>query len=216
MNLYPGPSIDVGVTRTPQSPEHAAGPQHTAPDIRTALAGDRVAAVLEELSREELRILGDLLLSEFNRRAAAPGSDIEPLLIGWAAKIRRFGTERAQERLLDLLRQDSAELHSQGLSDFTAPVTRLVFATYDNDRDPVCWDDSADAWHEGIADTTEVDYVGTPVVEALRDYSSYTDPVAGARLVVDLVRGAFEVLAPGELLKSDTPVPAKAGGSSPG
>ncbi|MCL3998974.1 hypothetical protein [Streptomyces lavenduligriseus] len=101
---------------------------------------------------------------------------------------RRFA--RVEARLLAVLRADSAVLHRDGLTQHCEPVTRVTFSTYDNDYDPVCWGVNATARHESGA-KTPVDYGGTDVEHALRDYSSFTFPVAGSRLVVDLNTGQF-------------------------
>ncbi|MFD7919709.1 hypothetical protein ACFV3R_10830 [Streptomyces sp. NPDC059740] len=103
---------------------------------------------------------------------------------------RRFA--RVETRLLAALRADSALLHRDGLTDHAEPVTLVTFSTHDNDYDPVCWDLNAVARHESGA-KTPVDYGGTDVEGVLRDYSSFTCPVAGSRLVVDLNTGQFTV-----------------------
>ncbi|WP_328373487.1 hypothetical protein OG800_50395 (plasmid) [Streptomyces sp. NBC_00445] len=61
----------------------------------------------------------------------------------------------------------------------------------------MCWDDNAVARHTTGA-TTKVDFAGTDVEQTLRDYSSFTGPVEGTRLVVDLVTGQFSVRGAGE------------------
>ncbi|MEV5043644.1 hypothetical protein AB0N20_02820 [Streptomyces griseoincarnatus] len=108
---------------------------------------------------------------------------------------RRVSTRRfaqVEARLLAALRADSAVLHRDGLTDHSEPVTHVTFSTHDNDYDPVCWGDNAVARHESGA-KTPVDYGGTDVEHALRDYSSFTCPIAGSRLVVDLNTGQFTV-----------------------
>lgn len=114
-----------------------------------------------------------------------------------AARIRTRRIAQVRARLLAALRQDSAELHRNGLTDCPEPVTRIRFSTHNNDYDPISWDDNALVWHQTGA-TTRVDYAGTDVVPALRDYSSLTDPVEGTRLVVDLSTGHFDVRGPWE------------------
>ncbi|MEU5137748.1 hypothetical protein [Streptomyces californicus] len=111
-------------------------------------------------------------------------------LLAAAGRIESLCTERARRHLLELLRADSATLHSEGLTDCPAPVTRVRFTTCSDDYNPVCWDDNAVVQHT-TGETTEVDYVGTPVEDALRDYSSFTDPGDGDRLIVDLTTGEF-------------------------
>ncbi|WP_024126829.1 MULTISPECIES: hypothetical protein [unclassified Streptomyces] len=103
---------------------------------------------------------------------------------------RRFA--RVEVRLLAALRADSAVLHREGLTDHSEPVTHVTFSTHDNDYDPVCWSVNAAARHKSGA-KTPVDYGGTDIEHALRDYSSFTCPVAGSRLVVDLNTGQFTV-----------------------
>ncbi|MFE0777011.1 hypothetical protein [Streptomyces sp. NPDC058861] len=103
---------------------------------------------------------------------------------------RRFA--RVEVQLLAALRADSAALHRDGLTDHPEPVTHITFSTHDNDYDPVCWDLNAVTRHESGA-KTPVDYSGTDVEGVLRDYSSFTSPVAGSRLVVDLSTGQFTV-----------------------
>ncbi|TGA92813.1 hypothetical protein [Streptomyces sp. MZ04] len=112
-----------------------------------------------------------------------------------ATRIRTRRIAKVQARLLAALREDSTELHRNGLTDCPEPVTRIRFTTHNND--PVCWDDNALVWHQTGA-TTRVDYAGTDVERALRDYSSFTDPVEGTRLVVDLSTGQFDVRGPWE------------------
>ncbi|MFJ5850858.1 hypothetical protein [Streptomyces sp. NPDC092903] len=114
-------------------------------------------------------------------------------LLAAARHIDALCTERARVHLLELLRADSATLHSEGLTDCPAPVTQVRFTTSSDDYNPVCWDDNAVVLHTTGA-TTQVDYVDTPVESALRDYSSFTDPGDGARLVVNLTTGEFAVL----------------------
>ncbi|MEV7465495.1 hypothetical protein AB0O20_03130 [Streptomyces kronopolitis] len=108
---------------------------------------------------------------------------------------RRISTRRVvrvEARLLAALRADCAVLHRDGLTDHAEPVALVTFSTLDNDYDPVCWDLNAVARHQSGA-KTPVDYGGTDVEGALRDYSSFTCPVAGSRLVVDLSTGRFTV-----------------------
>lgn len=111
-------------------------------------------------------------------------------LLAATGHINALCTERARVHLLELLRADSATLHSEGLTDCPAPVTQVRFTTSNDDYNPVCWDDNAVVRHTTGA-TTQVDYVDTPVESALRDYSSFTDPGDGARLVVNLTTGEF-------------------------
>ncbi|MEU8542922.1 hypothetical protein AB0C52_23550 [Streptomyces sp. NPDC048717] len=103
---------------------------------------------------------------------------------------RRFA--RVEARLLAALRKDSVVLHRDGLTNHAEPVTLVTFSTLDNDYDPVSWDVNAVARHQSGA-TTLVDYGGTDAEDALRDYSGFTCPVAGSRLVVDLRTGQFAV-----------------------
>ncbi|MGW1159358.1 hypothetical protein ACWD48_14255 [Streptomyces sp. NPDC002519] len=109
-----------------------------------------------------------------------------------ARRISSRRVVRVEARLLAALRADSAVLHREGLTDHAEPVTLVTFSTLDNDYDPVCWDVNAAARNQSGA-KTPVDYGGTDVEGALRDYSSFTCPVAGSRLVVDLNTGRFTV-----------------------
>lgn len=121
----------------------------------------------------------------------------EDQLAKLAARIHTRRLAQVEARLLAALRAESAELHRNGFTDCPEPVTRVRFGTHNNDYDPVAWDDNATVWHRSGA-RTRIDYAGTDVESPLRDYSTFTDPVEGNRLVVDLDTGRFEVRGPWE------------------
>ncbi|MFI5986900.1 hypothetical protein ACIBEA_39315 [Streptomyces sp. NPDC051555] len=113
-----------------------------------------------------------------------------------ASRIDTLRTDLARKCLLELLRKDSAALYGDGLTDCPDPVTSIRFGTSNDDCNPVCWSDNAVAVHRAGETSVEtlVDYAGTDVETPLRDYSSFTDPVDGSRLIVDLATGEFTIL----------------------
>ncbi|MFJ5142980.1 hypothetical protein [Streptomyces sp. NPDC088707] len=184
MNLYPGPSIDVGVTRTPQpapaAPQPAAvqglvfGSSATGPTVRLDADffadRERVLALTARWSRDELYALGNVLVGE--------------------------GDRRIEGELLELLRDEHAGPPG------SPRVTHVEFVTDNDYPEGVYWHDRAIYVHvSGHVEPHRVDYDDLTQEQAvqyrklrdlLADYSRADRPSHGDHLVVDLGTGEFE------------------------
>ncbi|MFF0754475.1 hypothetical protein [Streptomyces sp. NPDC004267] len=186
MNLYPGHSIDVGVTRTP-APAPAAlqpavvqglvfGPSATGPTVRLDADffanRERTLALVAHWTRDELYAVGNLFVEEGDRRVEAD--------------------------LLRLLRDEYAGPTG------SPRVTHIEFETT-SEPDGVYWSHrTAYAHLAGRPAPVEVDLAdpddceGAEAVRArlfqklLATYSSINRPQHGDNLTVDLTTGTFE------------------------
>ncbi|MGW0757107.1 hypothetical protein ACWD1Y_11565 [Streptomyces sp. NPDC002814] len=203
MNLYPGDSIDVGVTRTPVpapagAPEPAVRRSRLAPGDVVTLADtiaanaltppppprldaaffadkERVLAMVGHWSRDELYTLGNVLMGE--------------------------GDRRIEGELLEVLRALFASEKEE------SPAAKVEFVTDANYTDGVYWSDSTVYLHDADGsvspfsdfaeegeDGADPDYAALDerFRGLLADYSRSDHPNDGDHLVVNLGTGEFD------------------------
>lgn len=174
MNLRPGDSIEVGVTRAPTVPEPAVAPRldpsaTAVTQIRLDAAfftdPERVRAMVAHWSRDDLYTLGNTLMGE--------------------------GDQRIDAELLEVLRALFASEREE------PPASKVEFVTNPNYDEGVFWGEETVYLHDADGTVTPFsDFTDASLDERFRDlladYSRSDWPSHGDHLVVDLSTGEFE------------------------